>query len=86
MSVDDAVSFWVSSDGCDPKPKIADTDGTTLKCEVYDNCDGNSELVLWQIVNGDHNWPRDIFPSAGGGRTISTAEEILTFFATHRRQ
>jgi polyhydroxybutyrate depolymerase len=85
MSVDDAVSFWASSDGCDPKPKIADTDGTTLKREVYGNCDGNSEVVLWQIVNGDHNWPGDIFPSANGGRAISAAEEILTFFATHRR-
>jgi len=84
MSVDDALSFWAASDGCAGKPAIAYA-AKNLKREAYADCKEGSEVVLWEILGGDHNWPGDIFPASGGGKTISASEAILAFFATHRR-
>ncbi len=85
MSVDDALTFWVANDGCVDKPAIAYAAGKTLKREAYAGCKDGSEVVLWEILGGDHNWPGDIFPAPGGGKPVSAAEAILTFFAAHRR-
>jgi len=85
LSVDDALTFWAASDGCTGKPAVAYADNKHLKREAYADCKDGSEVVLWEILGGDHNWPGDIFPAPGGGKTISAAEAILAFFATHRR-
>ncbi len=84
MSVDDALTFWAASDGCAGPPAVALFAGKNLKRVAYAGCKDGSEVVLWEILGGDHNWPGDIFPSAGG-KPVSAAEEILAFFATHRR-
>ena len=73
-----------ASDGCAGKPAIAYA-AKNLKREAYADCKEGSEVVLWEILGGDHNWPGDIFPASGGGKTISASEAILAFFATHRR-
>ncbi len=85
MSVDDALTFWAVSDGCTGKPAIAYAANRTLKREAYTGCKDGSEVVLWEIMGGGHDWPGDIFPAPGGGKPVSAAEEILTFFAAHRR-
>jgi len=85
MSVGDALTFWAASDGCTGKPAIAYAAGKTLKREAYAGCKDGSEVVLWEIMGGGHDWPGDIFPAPGGGKPVSAAEEILTFFAAHRR-
>jgi polyhydroxybutyrate depolymerase len=84
LSVGDALTFWSASDGCSGKPAISYPAGKDLKRVAYADCKAGSEVVLWEIMNGDHNWPGDIFPSAAGGKGVSAAEEILAFFATHR--
>jgi poly(3-hydroxybutyrate) depolymerase len=43
-------------------------------------------VVLWEIEDGEHNWPRNMRFPAPDGTTRSTAEEILAFFAEHRRE
>jgi polyhydroxybutyrate depolymerase len=84
LSVADAVSFWVAADGC-PQGAVQDeaADGL-LKRVAYQNCQSGTAIVRWEIMNGEHSWPDDIFPSAGGKR--SAAAEIVDFFATHGRE
>jgi poly(3-hydroxybutyrate) depolymerase len=54
-----------------------------LKRTDYRRCADGSEVVMWEIVDGEHSWPDDIFPSADGKR--SAAEEIVSFFSAHAR-
>jgi polyhydroxybutyrate depolymerase len=86
MSVGDALSFWAASDGCAGPPAIGHPRGPNLERVAYANCKDGSEVVLWEIMGGDHNWPGDIFPAPGGGKPVSAAEAILAFFATHRQR
>ncbi len=85
MSVGDALSFWAASDGCAGPPAISHPAGPDLERIAYANCKDGSEVVLWELMGGDHSWPGDIFPAPGGGKKVSAAETILAFFATHRR-
>jgi polyhydroxybutyrate depolymerase len=85
MSVGDALSFWAVSDGCAGKPAISHPAGPDLERVAYADCKDGSEVVLWEIMGGDHSWPGDIFPAPGGGKPVSAADAILAFFATHRR-
>lgn len=84
LSVADALSFWAAADSC---PAVAEQDEPVpgeLKRVAYRGCDGGSEIVMWEILDGDHSWPGDIFPAAGGAR--SAAAEIVSFFAAHGRE
>ena len=84
FSVGDALSFWKTVDGCASPATIAHP-SRDLRRVAYTQCKAGSEVVLWEIMNGDHNWPGDVFP-APGGKTVSASSEILGFFATHRRE
>jgi polyhydroxybutyrate depolymerase len=86
MSVADAVSFWVAADGCTEAPELADAAEGALKRVSYGACREGSEVVLWEIAAGGHEWPAGVaFPAAGGG-TRSAASEIVAFLARHERE
>jgi polyhydroxybutyrate depolymerase len=82
--VADAVSFWTAADNCPQEAKDDEPVAGVLKRVDYRGCADGSEVVLWEIMNGDHSWPQDIFPSAVGKR--SAAAEIVDFFAAHGRE
>jgi polyhydroxybutyrate depolymerase len=84
LSVADALSFWSSADNCPADAVHDEPVAGVLKWTAYRGCDSGTEIVLWEIVDGDHNWPDDIFPGAGGKR--SAAAEIVDFFAAHGRE
>ncbi len=84
LSVADALSFWAAADNCPAAAQRDEPVPGELKRIAYRGCDGGSEIVMWEIVNGDHSWPGDIFPSASGTR--SAADEIVSFFAAHGRE
>lgn len=85
MSVADAVSFWVAADACPAAPELSEADAGRLRRIAYGGCAEGSEIVLWEIADGDHSWPADVaFPAAGGTRTA--AAEIVQFFAAHTRE
>jgi polyhydroxybutyrate depolymerase len=85
MSVADAVSFWVAADGCPAEPELSEADQGRLQRIAYRGCKDGSEVVLWSIADGYHEWPADArFPAAGGTR--SAAAEIVAFFAAHVRE
>lgn len=83
MGVPDAVSFWVAADGCADTAESSEADGGKLKRVTYPACRDGSEVVLWEIAEGGHEWPSGVaFPAPGGG-TRTAAAEIVAFFARH---
>ncbi len=86
MAVADALSLWSAADGCTAEPERGEPMPSRLRRIDYGDCRGGSTLVLWEIEDGEHNWPQDVRFPAPGGATRSAAEEILTFFAGHSRQ
>jgi polyhydroxybutyrate depolymerase len=86
MAVADAVSLWSTADGCTTEPVSSEPLRDRLRRLDYGNCRDGSTVVLWEIEDGEHNWPQDVrFPASDGG-TRSAAEEILAFFAQHSRE
>jgi polyhydroxybutyrate depolymerase len=86
MAVSDAVSFWTTVDGCAVAPEQTEPMPGKLRRVAYPNCKAGSEVILWEIEDGEHNWPADAqFPSADG-RVRSAAAEIVEFFAAHARE
>jgi poly(3-hydroxybutyrate) depolymerase len=84
ISVPDSLSFWAAADGCDPLAETADPVEGKLRSTVYPNCKDGSVVRLWSIVDGEHAWPGDIFPTTNGPR--SAAAEILAFFSAFSRE
>jgi polyhydroxybutyrate depolymerase len=85
MAVADALSLWRAADGCGPEPARNEPEPGRLLRVDYGDCRDGSTLVLWEIEDGEHNWPQDVRFPAPGGTTRSAAEEILAFFAGHKR-
>jgi len=85
LGIADALTFWVAADRCGPTPQVSEAAAGRLRRVAYGGCTDGSEVVLWEIADGEHNWPANIaFPAPGGSR--STAAEIVAFFAAHRRR
>jgi polyhydroxybutyrate depolymerase len=84
MAVADALALWSAADGCAAEPERSEPDPGRLRRVDYGQCRDGSTVVLWEIEDGEHNWPQDVGFPASGGSTRSVAEEILAFFAGHR--
>jgi polyhydroxybutyrate depolymerase len=85
LSVADALSFWAAIDGCQSPPDESEAVAGVLERVAYRNCQGGSEIVAWEIEQGDHSWPDDLFPGPDGQKR-SAAAEIMAFFAAHRSE
>jgi polyhydroxybutyrate depolymerase len=82
FSVEESIAFWVEANGCNPNPyRESHFDGNILIDDYYDDCLGNSAVVLVTIVDGGHAWPG---AKSGVGdqpnQQISANEMILEFF------
>jgi polyhydroxybutyrate depolymerase len=85
MAVADALALWRAADGCAAEPAASEPVPDKLRRIDYGVCRDGSTVVLWEIEDGEHNWPQDVRFPAPGGTTRSAAEEILAFFAGYRR-
>jgi polyhydroxybutyrate depolymerase len=96
LSAEDSIKFWVQFNQCnsvaqttnleDKDPK----DGTTVSRSVYSDGKDGTEVVLYKIEGGGHNWPGGIqyLPELVIGRTcrdINGIESIWDFFKKHSR-
>jgi polyhydroxybutyrate depolymerase len=78
-SVADAVKFWTTADNCKGNPeKETLADGNTVT--NYSQCDSDTEVVLYTILNGGHEWP-----TLDGHATLSATDAIWDFFSQHPR-
>lgn len=90
-SVDETIKTWVALDGCAKQPAtttLPDTahDGTTVTRDVYSGGKDGSEVVLYTITGGGHNWPGRIMPLKFLGKStmnISANDLIWDFFCKH---
>ncbi len=77
-SVADAVAFWTQADGCKgtAQPETSDN-GNVIKND-YAECAAGSEVLLYTVVNGGHEWP-----TLQGHTHFSAADAIWDFFSRH---
>lgn len=87
--VEEAVQWWASENDCNAIPQIISisdinqSDGSTAEKHQYNDCENESETVLYKIINGGHTWP-GAFPVPGLGNTnqdINASELIGDFFS-----
>ena len=94
IGVEAAVQFWVDKNGCDDTPQttnLPDTvtdDNSTVELLTYDNCNCNSDVHFYKIINGGHTWPGNEIPSIEPqlGETnedINAGLRMLDFFDDH---
>ncbi len=82
-SVNESVSFWVEHNNCNPSPEIETSEsGNIIKRKYADGTDG-SEVVLYTVVNGGHEWfGSPFYPPC----EISATDLMWDFFEQHPKQ
>ena len=93
MSIMNSIKFWVDRNQCGPNvisneilPR-GDSPGTHVKILTSSDCVNDTEVVLYAIIGGGHNWPGapDIIPPKIAGRVnmdIHASDVIWSFFNT----
>jgi len=93
MSIRDSVKFWVDRNRCGPKvtqldiPSRQPSTVTRVKSFSSKNCQSGTEVILYAIIGGGHNWPgvADFIPAAIAGQVnmdIHASDVIWSFFST----
>jgi polyhydroxybutyrate depolymerase len=85
-AVADALALWRAANGCATEPVVSEPVPERLRRIDYGSCREGSTVVLWEIEDGEHNWPQDVRFPAPDGELRSAAEEIVAFFAGHHRK
>ena len=80
FSVADALAFWNKNDGCTQPPVKQTLYNGNVQTEDFQGCTAGSEVLLYTIVNGIHEWPT---PQDHAG--FSGADAIWDFFSKHSR-
>ena len=92
LGVDQIIEYWQNENGCGTTPIIQDIPNTnildlsTVQRFTWLPCEGSSELVLFRIEGGGHQWPGTNATLGGLGpinRDINATEEIWAFFSQH---
>lgn len=94
LSVADTVKYWTDHDKCPPSAvttRLEDRDvrdGTTVRRDIYVQCRGGTEVVLYTVNGGGHTWPGGLqyAPEAFIGKTnrdINASQVIWDFFKKH---
>ena len=93
-SVEDTVAFWTRRNGCaqaqheQAMPDVDPEDGTRVVRAVYASPKGNSDVVLYRIENGGHEWPGgnpvtpEVFMQTLS-RDMNACDVIWDFFKRH---
>jgi polyhydroxybutyrate depolymerase len=91
VSVADVISKWVSANACPSQPQVTNmpdlvlTDLSTVERSVYAPCAGASEVILYKVNGGGHQWPGTSAIAGGIGtinQDIKASAEIWNFFRT----
>jgi len=85
LSVNESVSFWVEHNNCNPIPKIETSPSGNIIKQTYANGTDGSEVVLYSVVNGGHEWfggPEAFWPPC----EISATDLMWEFFEQHPKQ
>lgn len=80
LPVYESVSFWVEHNHCNPVPTINTSESGNIIKQTYANGTDGSEVVLYKVVNGGHEWfDSPYFPPC----EISATDLMWEFFEKH---
>jgi len=91
-SVNDVINLWVNNNNCPSSPvvtalpDISSTDQSTVELSRYSPCAGNTEVQLYKVNGGGHQWPGSTAILGGVGATnqdINASAEIWKFFRNY---
>jgi polyhydroxybutyrate depolymerase len=82
-SVNESLSFWVEHNNCDPIPQVDISDSGNIITRTYANGSQNTEVVLYSIVDGIHEW---FGSSSCLPCEISCNDLMWEFFESHPKQ
>lgn len=91
MSIANSVKFWADHNHCGPDvasseiQPAGESPGTQVKIFTSSGCNEGSEVVLYAVIGGGHNWPGapDIIPPAIAGQVnmdFHASDVIWSFF------
>ncbi len=92
LGVDQIIEYWRNANECAADPIVQDIpnsnllDLSTVQRFTWLPCEGSSELVLFKVNGGGHQWPGTNATLGGLGsinRDINATEEIWAFFSQH---
>ena len=81
LPIPEVIDFWVETNQCTESstevfPDLAPNDGSQVERTVYFNGLNNSEVWLYKVLEGGHDWP-----GAWGNMDINSSFEIWYFFS-----
>lgn len=95
VSVARVIELWAKAAGCSSPPRVETLpdrdpgDGTRVRRESHTPCRQGTEVVLYTIEGGGHNWPGRPAPRPALGpatREIDATQVIWEFFRSHAKQ
>ena len=78
FSVANALAFWNKNDGCTQEPQKQTLDNGNVLTEDFQGCAAGSEVLLYTIVSGVHEWP-----TLQDNAKFSSTDAIWNFFSKH---
>lgn len=90
-SVDEALNYWSTINTCLQVDTVQlenldPNDGCTVSKISFTDCENQSEIVYYKVINGGHTWPGALFEiSVFGNRNmdIIASKEIVEFFKNY---
>jgi polyhydroxybutyrate depolymerase len=88
----EAIDYWLNTNHCTSQsdtlfvPDIVVGDNCTVQKISFTDCDSESELIHYKIINGGHSWPGSAFTFGSEGNKnmdINANVEILNFFKNY---
>ncbi len=83
LSVEEAVSFWISNNECSIEPETSTIKEGKVTVDFYSKCKNNSNVVLYTLNEGGHSWPGGVKIGEDGSivEYISATDIIWEFFS-----
>lgn len=88
MSIPEVIYYWTEQNDCqdavvvEELPDIDPTDFSTVDKLTYGGCEDDVEVVLFDVIDGGHQWPGAPISNGLGAQNmdITASFEILNFF------
>jgi len=79
-SVTDSLNFWTTADSCGTSASLEVSPDFNVMSKDYKDCADGSEVKLYTVVNGHHEWP-----TQDGNTHFSASDAIWDFLSSHAK-
>ena len=92
LSIEETMNYWIEINGCNEMAMelIEDsepTDNCTVEMYTYTECNGDSEIIFYKVIDGGHTWPgagNAGYPTGYTNQDIDASLEIWNFFKDYK--